>query len=66
MSAGLWMLVIVYMKGGVVIGDDVSYFKTMHQCYSVEGWANDHPEFLMEGHEMMRTAHCEKPGEEDR
>lgn len=56
----LWMLVIVYTKSGVVIGDDYSRFKTAETCYQVEGWVNDHPSFLMDHHETIRRANCEK------
>lgn len=64
MGTALWMLVIVYTKSGIVIGDDHSRFKTQSACYQVEGWVNDHPSFLMDDHETIRHANCEKVRED--
>lgn len=60
MSAVVWMLVIIYTKTGVVIGDDHSSFKSQQECYRLEGWINDHPLFLMDDHKTIRRANCEK------
>ena len=60
MSAVVWMLVIIYTKSGVMIGDDHSSFKSQQECYQLEGWVNDYPSFLMDGRGTTRHANCEK------
>jgi len=62
----MWMLMVVYLKSGDVLGNDTSYFKTYQACEQRELWLNGKPEFVMLGKVASRRAICQKVAVEER